>query len=80
MRLPIRNYRAEPITLCVEPLCDEYEIPAGGTAIVILQDGRPHSIDIHPDRWITLWDEGSDPEAEVSIYDTHQFDSGLSNT
>ncbi len=76
MRLPIRNYTSEPLTLCVEPLCEEYEIPAGGEAIVILQDGRPHSIDVHPDRWVTLWDEGT-PEAEVKVYADHQHGRGL---
>ena len=77
MKLPIRNYTAEALTLCVEPLCEEYEIPAGGEAIIVLQDGRPHSLDIHTDRWVTLWDEGSDPQAVVHVYRDQQSRRGL---
>jgi hypothetical protein len=58
MQLPIRNKLAEPLTLFIEPICAEYEIPPGGMAIVTLEDGHPHSLDYHPDRWLSLWNEG----------------------
>jgi hypothetical protein len=68
MRLPIRNYTASPITLFIEPQCDQHEIPPGGEAIVTLEDGRPHSIDLYPEQWISLWDEGTNPLAEVRVF------------
>jgi len=72
MRLPIRNYLSTPLTIFIEPLCDQYEVPAGGEAVVILGDGHPHSIDIHPENWVSVWNEG--PEwATVEIFDEHQF-------
>lgn len=72
MRLPIRNYLSTPLTIFIEPVCDQYEVPAGGEAVVILEDGRPHSIDIHPENWVSVWNEG--PEwATVEIFDEHQF-------
>jgi len=58
MKLPIRNYTSTPLTLFVEPYCDEYEIPSEGEAIVILDDGAPHSLDFHPDNRVSLWNEG----------------------
>lgn len=72
MRLPIRNYLSTPLTIFIEPVCDQYEVPAGGEAIVTLEDGYPHSIDVHPDQWVSIWNEG--PEwAQVEIFDEHQF-------
>lgn len=68
MKLPIRNYLSVPLTLFIEPLCRQHEIPPGGEAIVTLQDGCPHSIDFHPDNWVSLWDEGTDPMASVEVY------------
>ena len=68
MKLPIRNYLQTPLTLFIEPYCHEHKIPAGGEAIITLEDGRPHSIDIHPERWVSLWDTGSNPIAMVEIY------------
>ena len=58
MRLPIRNYAATPLTLFIEPYCDQYEIPPEGEAIVILDDAGSHSLDFHPENWVSLWDEG----------------------
>src|SRR5688500_11090759 len=58
MKLPIRNRTSQPLTLFIEPYCDEHEIPPGGEAIVILADGEPHSLDFHPENWVSLWDEG----------------------
>jgi hypothetical protein len=72
LRLPIRNYLETPLTIFIEPVCDQYEIPAGGEAVVILEDGHPHSIDIHPDNWVSIWNEG--PEwATVEMFAEHQF-------
>lgn len=72
MRVPIRNYLSTPLTIFIEPVCDQYEVPVGGEAIVTLEDGYPHSIDLHPDQWISIWNEG--PEwAQVEIFDEHQF-------
>lgn len=72
MKLPIRNYTTERLTLFIEPQCDEHEIPSGGEAIVLLQDGRPHSIDVHPGGFIALWDEGTDPLATVQVFPDQQ--------
>lgn len=72
MRLPIRNYLTTPLTIFIEPVCEQYEVPAGGEAAVILEDGHPQSIDIHPENWVSIWNEG--PEcATVDIFDEHQF-------
>ena len=68
MKLPIRNHSASPITLFIEPRCEEHEIPPGGEAIVTLEAGRPHSIDLHPNQWVSLWDEGTNPLAEVRVF------------
>ena len=46
----------------------QHEIPPGGEAIVTLEDGHPHSIDLHPEQWVSLLDEGTNPLAEVSVY------------
>jgi hypothetical protein len=58
VKLPIRNYTSAPLTLFVEPYCDQYEIPPQGEAIVMLDDGEAHSLDFHPENWVSLWDEG----------------------
>ena len=72
MRLPIRNYLSTPLTIFIEPECDQYEVPAGGEAAVILEDGHHHSIDIHPDNWVSIWNGG--PEwAVVEIFNERQF-------
>lgn len=79
MRLPIRNYLETPLTIFVEPLCDQYEVPPKGEALVILQDGYPHSIDIHPDNWVSIWNEG--PKlATVELFDEHQFSRPMSQS
>jgi hypothetical protein len=64
MRLPIRNKSDRTLTIFVEVLCHEYEVPAGGEAIVRLDDGLPHSIDIQ-EAWVTIWDEGVNATVEV---------------
>lgn len=72
MRLPIRNYLSTPLTIFIEPVCDRHEVPVGGEAVVILEDGHPHSIDVHPDNWVSVWNEG--PEwATVEVSNEHQF-------
>jgi hypothetical protein len=71
MRLPFRNYHPTPLTIFIEPECDQYEVPAGGMAIVTLEDGLPHSIDVHPEQWISIWSEGGKGKVEIS--DTHGF-------
>ena len=58
MKLPLRNYTSKPLTLFIEPYCDQHEIPPEGEAIVILDDAGAHSLDFHPENWVSLWDEG----------------------
>jgi hypothetical protein len=62
VKLPIRNYTDKPLGLFVETMCDEYDIPPGGEAIVVLVDGRPHSIDVH-EGLVAVWNEGPEPVA-----------------
>jgi hypothetical protein len=71
VKLPIRNYTPTPLTLFIEPHCDEYEIPPEGEAIVILDGGESHSIDFHPENWVSLWNEGGS-EAVVEIVSKEQ--------
>ena len=72
MKLPFRNYHPTPLTIFIEPECDAYEVPVGGMAIVTLEDGQPHSIDVHPEQWISIWNEGY-TKALVEISDNHSF-------
>ena len=58
MKLPLRNYASTPLTLFIEPYCDQYEIPPEGEAIVMLDNGGAFSLDFHPENWVSLWDEG----------------------
>jgi hypothetical protein len=60
------------LVLFIEPICDQHEIPPHGEAQVELEDGAPHSMDYHPENWVSLWDEGS-IAARVRIFATHQF-------
>lgn len=39
---------------------------------MILEDGHPHSMDIHPDNRVSIWNEGS-KTAIVEIFDEYQF-------
>ena len=75
MRLPIRNYTDKPLGLFVEPICTEYEIPPGGEAIVTLEDGNPHSIDVYDDA-VTVWNEGPEP-VSVVVRSTQMSVGGL---
>ena len=70
MKLPIRNHSASPLTLVIEPLYESHEIPPGGEAIVTLQDGQPHSVDVHDGLWVTVWNDGNLP-TEVVVFATH---------
>lgn len=72
MQLPIRNYLSKPLTVFIEILCGWYEVPVGGEAVVILEDGHPHSMDIHSDNRVSIWNEGS-KTAIVEIFDEYQF-------
>ena len=65
MRLPIRNRGSKPFALVIEVHADEYTIPTGGTAIVTLEDGLPHEIDVWEDQ-ITVWNAGNE-QAEVEL-------------
>lgn len=71
MKLPVRNYTSKPLTLFIEPYCDEFEIPSQGEAIVTLDDGEAHSLDFHPENWVSLWNEGQG-EAVVEIVTKEQ--------
>lgn len=88
MKLPIRNRSGLPLTLFIEPYCDQHEIPPDGEAIVTLTDGYPHSMDFHPENWVSLWDEG-ETQAIVEVVTKEQTPSsthlpsrggGFSNT
>ena len=71
MKLPLRNYNSTALTLFIEPYCDQYEIPPEGEAIVMLDDGGAHSLDFHPENWVSLWNEG-DNLAVVEIVSKEQ--------
>ncbi|WP_443750656.1 hypothetical protein [Asticcacaulis solisilvae] len=71
MKLPFRNRLSTPLTIFIEPHCDQYEVAFGGEAVITLEDGKPHSIDIHPDNWISIWNEGK-ALAQVEIFDNYQ--------
>lgn len=64
MRVPIRNKSDRSLTLFIELQCEQFDVPAGGEAIVRLEDGCPHSIDLD-DGWVTIWDEGGNASVEV---------------
>lgn len=68
MKLPFRNYLATPLTIMIEPGCDEYQVSSGGEAVVTLEDGHPHSIEIYPDQRISIWNEG-EGIAVVELFD-----------
>ncbi|PSJ40466.1 hypothetical protein [Allosphingosinicella deserti] len=58
MQIPIRNSSSAPLTLFIEPICDQYEIPVGGEAIVTLRMDADHMLDWHEENWLSLWDGG----------------------
>jgi hypothetical protein len=60
-----------PLTILIEPSCDQYEVAAGGEAIVTLEDGHPHSFEIHQDQHISIWNEGVEP-AVVELFTARQ--------
>jgi hypothetical protein len=76
MRIPIRNKGDAPLTVFVEPRCDQFEVPVGGEAIVRLADGRPHSIDVDHD-WVTIWDERGDASVEIISKSDKRVDEAL---
>jgi len=63
---PIRNRGSKPLPLLIEVRCKEYTVPIGGEAIVTLDDSRAHSIDVHAEDFITVWNEGKE-QADVEI-------------
>lgn len=58
MKLPIRNRMSKPLVLIIEPLGEDHTVPPGGEAVVSINDGELHSIDVSDDH-IIIWDEGS---------------------
>ncbi|MEY4836210.1 MAG: hypothetical protein RLZZ475_69 [Pseudomonadota bacterium] len=76
MRIPIRNKGEAPLTVFIEPGCDQFEVPVGGEAIVRLADGRPHSFDVDRD-WVTIWDEGGDASVEIISNSDKRVDEAL---
>jgi hypothetical protein len=76
MRIPIRNKGNRPLTVFVELQCDQFEVPIGGEAIVRLEDGSPHSIDVD-DAWVTVWDEVGNASVEVISSDDKRVDDAL---
>jgi len=75
MRLPIRNKSDRPLTVFIEPFCDQFEVPAGGEAIVRLEK-PPHSIDLDV-AWVTIWDEGDGATVEVISAEDKRVDDAL---
>ena len=75
MRLPIRNKGDKPLTIFIEPVCEQFEVPVGSEAIVTLEDGHPHSFDWFDDAWLSIWNEGHQPAA-VEVRATHASISG----
>jgi hypothetical protein len=69
MKLPVRNRNSAPLLLIIEPFYETFEIPPGGEALVTLRDGCPHSIDVHEDHCLTIWNESTFP-AEVVVFST----------
>jgi hypothetical protein len=70
MKFPIRNCSSGPLTLFIEPQCDEYKVAPGGEAVVtpangLVGSGYVGSIEIHNDREVTVWIEGGDCKVEV---------------
>lgn len=76
MRLPIRNQYDRPLTIFIEPICDAFEIPVGGEAILRLEDGLPHSIEVS-DAWVTIYDEGCSATVEVVSKEDKRIDDAL---
>lgn len=64
MRLPIINKFDRPLTVFMEPICDQFEIPPGGKAIVRIDDGYLHSIEF-ADAWVTVFDDSTRACVEV---------------
>lgn len=79
MRIPIRNKLDRVLTIFVELQCDQFEVPVGGEAIVRLEDGCPHSIDID-DAWVTIWDEGGTAAIEIIANSDKRVDDALMYT
>lgn len=71
MQLPTRNRSSKPLTLFIEPYCDEFEIAPDAEAIITLTDGAPHSLDFHSESCVSLWDEGERP-AVVEVVSKEQ--------
>lgn len=69
MRLPISNCLSGPLTIFVEPYCDQYDVPAGGVAWITLSEGD--GIEIYSECWVTIWDNGPG-EVTVEVLDSHQ--------
>jgi hypothetical protein len=61
----------------MEPLCDQHEVPVGGEAIIRLEDGPPHSIEID-EAWVTIWDEAASATVEVISENDKSVDEALS--
>ena len=76
MRLPIRNKLDRVLTIFIELECGQYEVPVGGEAIIRLEDGYPHSIDID-DAWVTIWNEGGLAAVEVIVAIDKRVDDAL---
>jgi len=76
MRLPITNICDRPLTVFVEAMCNQYEVPPGGMAIVRIEDGMLNSIDLD-DAWITIWDDSCEATVEVVPKEDMRVDDAL---
>ena len=77
MKLLINNSTDKPITLFIEPWCEERKFPPGAEAIVYFGDMDLHTIDIHENQ-LSIYDEGTkDFSIEVILKEEKVFAESL---
>jgi len=77
MKLLINNSTDKPITLFIEPWCEERKFPPGAEAIVYFGDMDLHAIDIHENQ-LSIYDEGTkDFSIEVILKEEKVFAESL---
>lgn len=76
MRLPIKNNFDRPLTVFMEPMCNQFEIPPGGEAIVRIEDGFLGPIEFE-DAWVTIYDTSCCASVEIVSDQDRKFDGAL---
>lgn len=76
MRLPIRNTYDRPLNIFMEPMCDQFEVPVDGMAIVRIEDGMLSLIDVN-DAWVTIYDESCEAIVEIVSKEDQRVDDAL---